>query len=175
MSECIPIFKFFKAVSKTAFHQISFKTIIRMFNLNCFNTIWNFILISRKMCKEMKPRGIALCWPCAPRQDQGQSKWYIMLEVNGTYKYDRNEKYLVEKFVCNCPMSKVTVFAMEDSRPAEHNSSHRVTWQSYGLKRNIPVIALLLSHACECLPIYSLELLSFYVSFHNKLSFWHIF
>ena len=56
---------FFLSISKTAVLSLS-KSSIRMFILNCFNTISNFVHISWKVCKKIKLGGFALRWTCDP-------------------------------------------------------------------------------------------------------------
>ena len=51
------------------FHKLSLKLVkraIKVFSLNCFNTILDFILISWKLCKKMKSVDFALHWHCEP-------------------------------------------------------------------------------------------------------------
>ena len=54
-------------ISLVSLYPISFKSSIKMFNLNCFNTISNSIPISWIVCKKMKPTTFALHWPCEPQ------------------------------------------------------------------------------------------------------------
>ena len=88
----------------------------------------------------MKPIGFASCWPCDPRQDQGQWTWYKMVDANGVYKHDRYENiWLYTLHV----MSNIKVFAMRDSQqvgwPDEHtHTAHDIDpWYSYGSKREL--------------------------------------
>ena len=75
-----------------------------MFSLNCFITTSNFILISWKVCQKMKPTGLLCADLVTPRQDQGQWKWYKMVEDNDAYKHGMKE---FGGTVCmQCPMLK---------------------------------------------------------------------
>ena len=70
-----------------------------MFNLNCNNTISNFLLISRKVCKNIKLSGFALHWLCdtpspQPKVKVTENGKIVAINIGLT-------KELVEKFVHN--------------------------------------------------------------------------
>ena len=80
---------------------------MKIFILTFFNTILNFILISRNVYKKMKPTGFALHRLCEPIQGQGHRKWYKILEGNGAHKHIRYEKNWL-KSVCAMLNGKVS-------------------------------------------------------------------
>ena len=84
---------------------------------------------------ENEANSFALCWPCDPRQGEGQWKWYKMVEVNGAYKHGRYEIIWLNSLH---GMSNIWVSAKQDgwqaSWPDKHNSLHRSIWYTYGSK-----------------------------------------
>ena len=87
-----------------------------MFNLNCFNTISNFILISWKVWEKMESRGFALRWP----HDPHPRSRIVKVVQNG-----RNQRCLQawQVWIKNWPrrlhvMSNIKVFVTQDCRPA---------------------------------------------------------
>ena len=115
--------KFVEAASKTALASFcflkSYSDSLKMFNLNHFNVISNFILISWKMCEKMKPE-LLFCTDLVPRppsssQGPGNWGWYNMVEVHGASKHGRCEQIWLKSL---CLMSYVEVFAMHNGQPS---------------------------------------------------------
>ena len=78
------------------FHNSLTKNACRMFNLNCFTTLSNFILISWKACEKMRSICFAFCWPCEPQPEPKSLKVVQMIEVNGAYKHWRHVKVCIQ-------------------------------------------------------------------------------
>ena len=105
--------KVFDAVSKQQLfpliRQISFKSSLRMFNLNCFITISNFILTRWKVFKKMKPVGFALCLSCDPKPRSRSMNWYM---DNGHLAHQMDEHDWLQR--CTSLIQTKTVFSLRN-------------------------------------------------------------
>ena len=97
-SKCMPpfFFFFFDAVSKTA--AISLALVIfyskpsQDVQLELLHHNISFNPDQVKSAEKMKTIGLSSCWPCDPRQGQGQRKWYKMVEVNDAHTHGTYDK-----------------------------------------------------------------------------------
>ena len=85
------------------FHSRSLIISVRMFIFNCFNLRSNFILISWKVPKKIKPRDFALRWPCDHRARSRSVK--VVWIGQCAYKHGWYKKWLKSLLV----MSNVNV------------------------------------------------------------------
>ena len=73
---------------------------INMFNLNYYNILSNYILISWEMCKSTNQTGFVFRWPWGPQPHSNDCKWFMVpLNMVG-------QKALHWKFCAKCPAIK---------------------------------------------------------------------
>ena len=107
----------------------------RMFNLSCFNTTSNFIMISWKVCKKMQPTSFAFHWTCDLQPRSRSLKCYKMVGVNGACVHGIYERIWFWSFACDVQcQSYCCTERTNNGWLGKHNWSHRSICYSYGSK-----------------------------------------